>query len=49
MAERASRCEVTSIVTTAGDTLSKMSANDIGAPGGGAKMVAVDTWVTGSR
>ncbi len=38
----ASTLEVTSMDTTAGDTRSKMSANDIGAPGGGAKIVAVE-------
>jgi hypothetical protein len=30
--------DVTSICTTAGETCSKMSANDIGAPGGGANI-----------
>jgi hypothetical protein len=33
---------VTLIDTTAGDTWSKMSAKDMGAPGGGAKIGAVE-------
>ena len=37
--------EVTWIETTAGDTRSKMSANDFGAPGGGANTGAVDAWI----
>src|SRR5580658_1872800 len=37
--------EVTWIDTTAGETFSKMSANDCGAPGGGAKIGAVEAWM----
>src|SRR5690348_14080344 len=41
----ASTREVTLIETTAGETRSKMSANDIGAPGGGAKIGAVEALI----
>ena len=37
--------EVTWIETTAGETRSKMSAKDSGAPGGGANTGAVDAWI----
>ncbi len=36
---------VTLIETTAGETWAKMSANDIGAPGGGAKIGAVEALI----
>ncbi len=45
----ASTFEVTSMETTAGDTRSKMSANDRGEPGGGAKIVAVEARIRSGR
>ncbi len=42
----ASTLEVTSMETTAGDTLSKMSAKDSGEPGGGAKIGAVEARIS---
>jgi hypothetical protein len=43
--ERRLTRDLTSMETTAGETRSKMSANDIGAPGGGAKMGAVEALI----
>src|ERR1700742_2159218 len=45
----ASRWEVTSIDTTAGETRWKMLANDSGAPGGGEKMLLVEARVSGRK
>ena len=39
---------VTLIETTAGDTFSKMSAKDMGAPGGGAKLELAATATAGA-
>ncbi len=40
-----STLDVTLMETTAGETLSKMSANDCGAPGGAAKIGTVDALI----
>ena len=49
MASLAWALEVTSMDTTAGATRSKISAKDMGLPGGGAKLVPGTAWFTGGR